>query len=63
MVSNISVGFYGTDKGQDNRVGLTVNKEVLGLSPELARHLAVDLMLWADRIDPPETKEKLSNEN
>jgi hypothetical protein len=50
--TNISVGFYTGEKNK-NMVGLTVDNKNTGLSPQLARHLAVDLMIWADRIDPP----------
>lgn len=51
--TNISVGFYTDGKKDKAMVGLTVDNKNTGLSPQLARHLAVDLMLWADRIDPP----------
>lgn len=57
MSNNISVGFY-TDNDQKNMVGLTTDNKTFGLTPELARHLAVDLMIWADRLDPPKTKLK-----
>lgn len=57
MSYNISVGFYRDNKDTKNMVGLIVNKEVMGLTPQLARHLAVDLMIWADRLDPPKDNE------
>ena len=53
--TNISVGFYSDSKKDRAMVGLTVDNKSTGLSPALARHLAVDLMLWADRLDPPKS--------
>ena len=56
--TNISVGFYSDSKKDRAMVGLTVDGNTTGLSPALARHLAVDLMLWADRLDPPKPTDK-----
>ena len=53
MSHKISVGYYFDDsKNGGNMVGITVGKETMGLSPSLARDIAIDLMLWADRIQP-----------
>ena len=54
MAHKISVGYYFDDsRNGGNMVGITVGKESMGITPDLARDIAVDLMLWADRIDPP----------
>lgn len=52
--TNISVGFFISEKDK-NMVGVTIDNKSIGLSPALARHLAVDLMIWADRLDPTQT--------
>ena len=53
MSHKISVGYYFDTDAKETMVGITLNNTVMGLSPGLARDIAVDLMLWADRIDPP----------
>lgn len=56
--ATVSVGFYG----KDDMVSLTVGRETLGLSPSLARDIAIDLMIWADRIDPPKNNKEKNDE-
>lgn len=59
--TNISVGFFNSDKDK-NMVGITVDNKSIGLTPQLARHLAVDLMIWSDRLDPPNKTIENNNE-
>lgn len=55
MAHKISVGYYFDDsKNGGTMVGITLGNNTMGLTPDLARDIAVDLMLWADRIDPPQ---------
>ena len=55
MAHKISVGYYFDTDAKETMVGITLNNTVMGLSPGLARDIAVDLMLWADRLDPPKS--------
>ena len=58
MAHKISVGYYFDDsRNGGNMVGITVGNETMGITPALARDIAIDLMLWADRIDPPKHNE------
>jgi len=54
MAHKISVGYYFDDSrnGDGSMVGITLGNNTMGLTPDLARDIAVDLMLWADRIQP-----------
>ena len=57
MAHRISVGYYFDDtRNGGTMVGITLGNNTMGLTPDLARDIAVDLMLWADRIDPPSTR-------
>ena len=57
MAHKISVGYYFDDTAKGGAmVGLTMGRETMGLSPELARDIAVDLLIWADRIAPQDNK-------
>ena len=58
MSHKISVGYYFDTDAKETMVGITLNNTVMGLSPGLARDIAVDLMLWADRISPQESTVK-----
>lgn len=57
MAMNISIGYYYNYEDKKSMVGFTMNGECMGLTPELARDLAVDLMLWADRLEPKNNEE------
>lgn len=46
--TNIAVGFLG----EKDMVSLTIGNKTIGLSPSLARDIAVDLLIWADRLNP-----------
>lgn len=49
--NRVSVGFYSSDDTNREMVGLTINQTSVGMTSDLARNIAVDLMLWAERID------------
>ena len=57
MAHKISVGYYFDDTAKGGTmVGITLGNTTMGLTPDLARDIAVDLMLWADRIAPQDNK-------
>ena len=57
MANNISVGLHKSDKGEF-RVGLYTSGIETYMSAGLARNIAIDLMIWADRIDPKPKEDK-----
>lgn len=58
MTLIVGIDYTRIDEKDKNMVGIFTNGESTGMTPTLARHIAVDLMIWADRLDPPEDIEE-----
>lgn len=56
MAIKVAVGYWYTEKDGE-MVGITINGVSMGIGVDLARELAIDLLIQADRIDPPKDKE------
>ena len=54
-ISSVSVGVASID-GNPDRVAIVLNGVSVQVVPELARQIAIQLIMTADYLDPPEEK-------